>query len=212
MAELEVKIEELDLNLRIFEEVESLRKMVDALFPGEARREFLDYLEEIRYLFSKIDEALHRVSVSVRDNVTIPYQTLVTDATNLVSSGELYGVTKTKSVLITKSITSVEFDWPDSLRESHIVVGPGDGVEPHAFIVNPQYNRRAFRVGFDGSGNLTLIQRHGLVIPVNGQPTRLMFVRYVEDTAIPGNIRVEPVDLAYGTTIRLWQRVVPEWV
>lgn len=203
-----IKKPRLDLNLR--QVPGSLKNDINRIFGREIGRMLLDHIEEIRFLFTKIQPEVRHVAESIIDNITFPYQTLVTSASNLVS-GELYGVTKTKSVLLTASETSVEFDWYDSLRESHITVGPGNGVEPHAFIVNPQYNLKGFRVGFDGSGNLTLIQRNGIAIPVNGQPTRLMFVRYVEDTAMPNNIRVEPVDLAYGTTIKLWQRTVPEW-
>ena len=110
----------------------------------------------------------------------------------------------------TASETDIEFDWSESKRTPRVVVGPGAGVEPHAFVVNPQYNIQAFRVGYDGSGNLGLIQRNGIVIPVNGPPTQLMFVRYVEDVTQPDNMRVEPIDLAYGTTIYLEQRIPGE--
>lgn len=195
----DVKIEELDLNLRILDEIKPLRDEIDRLFRADGKREFIEYHEEIRFLFSKIEEALHRISVSVRDRITFPWQILVTSASNL-TSGELHGTTKTQSVLTTASATATEFDWRDPKRTSRIVVGPGDGVEPHVFLVNHHYNGPAWRMNASG----TWEQRNGIVIPyADGSALQLMFIRFDEaDGYLP-----KPVNLGIGTTIYLEQRL-----
>lgn len=199
---------ELDLVLRFLpEEFEEL--LTGLSF--EKAQAIRDYFEEIRYLFTKIEPDLRRVAVSAEDGISFPYQTLTTDATNLIS-GTLNGVTATKSVLKTNSSTSTQFNWPECKRQNDalIVTGIGDGVAEHAFLVNPDYNVKAFNVEYDGSGNLVLAYRPGICIPVNGQPTRLMFIAFVEDVTRKGNIKAIPVNIANGTRIYLHQRMPGE--
>lgn len=166
---------------------------------------------DIRKILWQLKKKLKRLRISISLSANFPFQTLVTDATNLTSH-TLNGVAGTRCKLTTQSESPVEFDWPNSKRQDspQIIVGVGDGVAEHAFLVNPDYNITAYNVEFDGAGNLVLAYRPGICIPVQGEPTQLLFIRFVEDVAHKGNIKAVPADIAYGTTIYLHQRMPGE--
>lgn len=193
----------LDLNLR--QVPKHLRDDINRIFGREVGRMLLDHIEEIRYLFTKIEPDLEQVIISIEGHVIRPYQKLVVSDSNCIDY-TLNGVTA-RGLVTTTSQTAKEFKWANPNRISKVVVGPGDGVEPHLFLVNPEYNQGASRWVYDGAGNWVSRARDRIVIPASppNQDTKLVFGRFTENTGAKDNTVFIPVDMANGTTIKLQQ-------
>lgn len=194
---------ELDLNLRDLEA--EMRDEIIRIFGEEAGEMFLEYGEEIRFLFTKIEPLVRDVAISAEANLIRPYQKLVVSDSNCTDI-LLNGVTA-RGLVTTSSSTSRQFKWANPNRISKVVVGPGDGVEPHLFLVNPEYNQGTSRWVYDGSGNWVSAARDRIVIPGSppDQDTKLIFGRFKEDTGAKDNTVFIPVDMANGTTIKMQQ-------
>lgn len=196
-------------NLEVIDEWETLD--LAERTPDKAHAAYRKNNEDVAHILGQLKREVSALRISSAGAANFPWQVLVTDATNLTGH-TLNGVTGTRCKLATESESPVEFDWPNCKRQDspQIIVGIGDGVAEHAFLVNPDYNVKAFNVEYDGSGNLVLAYRPGICIPVNGEPTRLMFIAFTEDATRKGNIKAIPVNIAYGTTIYLHQRMPGE--
>lgn len=196
-------------NLEVLGEWDIL--LADERTPDKTHALYKRNNEDVAHILYQLKREILNLRIETSLATQFPWQTLVTDATNLTEH-TLNGVTAPRSKLTTKSSSPVEFDWPNPKRQDapQIIVGVGSGVAEHAFLVNPEYNVTAFNVEYDGSGNLVLAKRPGICIPVQGEPTSLLFVGFVEDVAHKGNIKAVPVNLAYGTTIYLHQRMPGE--
>jgi len=208
MAKLIAKQGHIIGNLEVIDEWERLS--LEERTPDKAHAAYIENNKQVAHILWQQKRELKALRIAAASATEMAYQTLVTDAANLTSH-TLNGVTATRSKLTTKSATPIEFNWPECKRQDSalVIVGVGDGVAKHAFLVNHTYNTEAFNVGYDGAGGYSLHPRPAC-IPVQGAPTEICFVAFVEDTGSPNNIKVIPVNIAYGTTVYLHQRMPGE--
>lgn len=188
-AQLKFKVKPLDLAL--------FQRVADKNIDDRDADALYHWHEECRKGFAELENLFTELGRTVSQD-TEAYQSFFLSADDLEDSIDPDGATVVDSVLLTKSQTAIEFNWPRTyMQNCTIQIGPGAGVQDHAFIQNLDFQIMGFQVVGAAGPTFSIQPRRAVAMPyvVAGATKKLWIGQFQYDAAAPNGIRFQPSSL-----------------